>query len=259
MLVIVLFNLVEPTGWSVGLLRIEDVAIGCAVSLAVGSLFWPRGAAAVLREHLAEAFASGADDVAATVGGLLGERTPAETAHASAEALAAGRRLDAAFRQFLGERSSARTSFHDLALLVAGAARVRRAAAMLRSTHALQRVAPHGSPADAPGRAALTVELDALRTWLLAFAGTLDRGGAPPAPGADAETSAARVADWARQAVVARDGDLDLRHVLGIAWTSRHLALLTGTEPRLAEAARGAFGRRPSDGSDGAPAAASRA
>lgn len=258
MLVIVLFNLVQPTGWTVGLLRIEDVAIGCAVSLAVGALFWPRGAAAVMREHLAEAYASGADDVAATVGGLLGERTAEETARASAAALAAGLRLDAAFRQFLAERSSARTSFQDLALLVAGAARVRRAAAMLRSTHALQRVAPHGDAADAPGRAALSVELDALRTWLLAFAGTLDRGEAPPAPGADAEGPAARVADWAREAVVAEDGDLDLRRVLGIAWTSRHLALLTGTEPRLAEAARGVLGHRSFDGAAGAPAAAPR-
>ena len=42
--VIVLFNIIEPTGWKVGLTRIEDVAIGCAVSLVVGFLFWPRGA-----------------------------------------------------------------------------------------------------------------------------------------------------------------------------------------------------------------------
>ncbi len=41
--IVVLFNLLAPVGWTVGLLRIEDVAIGCAVSLAVGVLFWPRG------------------------------------------------------------------------------------------------------------------------------------------------------------------------------------------------------------------------
>ncbi len=34
--VLVLFNLLAPAGWKVGLLRVQDVAIGCAVSLVVG-------------------------------------------------------------------------------------------------------------------------------------------------------------------------------------------------------------------------------
>ena len=42
---LILFNLIQPTGWSVGLIRLEDVTIGFAVSLVVGALFWPRGAA----------------------------------------------------------------------------------------------------------------------------------------------------------------------------------------------------------------------
>ncbi len=42
--VVVLFNLLVPVGWKVGLLRIQDVALGCAVSLVVGVPFWPRGA-----------------------------------------------------------------------------------------------------------------------------------------------------------------------------------------------------------------------
>ncbi len=39
--VIMLFNIVQPVGWKVGLTRIEDVAIGCGVSIVVGVLFWP--------------------------------------------------------------------------------------------------------------------------------------------------------------------------------------------------------------------------
>jgi hypothetical protein len=39
----VLFNLIQPSGWRVGLVRLEDVAIGFGVSLGVGLLFWPRG------------------------------------------------------------------------------------------------------------------------------------------------------------------------------------------------------------------------
>ena len=41
---LILYNIIAPAGWKVGLVRIEDVAIGCAVSLVVGVLFWPRGA-----------------------------------------------------------------------------------------------------------------------------------------------------------------------------------------------------------------------
>jgi uncharacterized membrane protein YccC len=50
---LILFNIISPAGWEVGLVRIEDIAIGCAVSLVVGALFWPRGAAGALQGALA--------------------------------------------------------------------------------------------------------------------------------------------------------------------------------------------------------------
>jgi uncharacterized membrane protein YccC len=40
--VLVVFDLIQPSGWTVGLVRVEDVALGFAISLAVGLLFWPR-------------------------------------------------------------------------------------------------------------------------------------------------------------------------------------------------------------------------
>ena len=54
---LILFNILAPEGWQIGLVRIEDVAIGGAVSLAVGLLFWPRGAGAALGTALAQAYA----------------------------------------------------------------------------------------------------------------------------------------------------------------------------------------------------------
>ncbi len=54
--VVILFNIIEPVGWRVGLTRIEDVAIGCGVSVVVGLLFWPRGATAALGRALSDAF-----------------------------------------------------------------------------------------------------------------------------------------------------------------------------------------------------------
>ena len=58
--VVILFNIIDPVGWRVGLVRIEDVAIGCAVSLAVGVLFWPRGAGVASSRALADAYTESA-------------------------------------------------------------------------------------------------------------------------------------------------------------------------------------------------------
>src|SRR5207302_4589203 len=86
----VLFNLIQPSGWEVGLVRIEDVAIGFAISLGVGLLFWPRGATTLIRENLAAAYARSADYLAATARLVAapGDRTtPDAAARASGAAL----------------------------------------------------------------------------------------------------------------------------------------------------------------------------
>lgn len=42
-LVIMLFNLISPVGWRLGLVRVEDVAVGAAISVVACLLLWPRG------------------------------------------------------------------------------------------------------------------------------------------------------------------------------------------------------------------------
>ncbi len=44
MLLLITFNLIAPTGWRVGLVRIEDVVVGCLACIVVSLLLWPRGA-----------------------------------------------------------------------------------------------------------------------------------------------------------------------------------------------------------------------
>src|SRR3954454_1078239 len=61
---LILFNILAPEGWEIGLVRIEDVAIGGAVSLAVGLLLWPRGAGAALGPALAQPYAASAEYLA---------------------------------------------------------------------------------------------------------------------------------------------------------------------------------------------------
>jgi uncharacterized membrane protein YccC len=126
----VLFNLIQPVGWSVGVVRIEDVAIGFAISLIVGLLFWPRGAGALLREHLAAAYGRGADYVVATARQLIEGGDSDDAARAGRAADAALHRLDDAFRQYLAERSATAVNVEDVAALVGGASRVRRGGAV---------------------------------------------------------------------------------------------------------------------------------
>ena len=43
MMVLIFFNLIVPTGWRVGLIRIEDVVVGALVGVVVSLLLWPQG------------------------------------------------------------------------------------------------------------------------------------------------------------------------------------------------------------------------
>src|SRR5437588_7118558 len=174
--VLMLFNLIQPSGWKVGLVRVEDVAIGFAVSVAVGLLFWPRGAAALMRDSLATAYARAADYVVAATRRLVagGDASAPERA-AEAARVAAGR-LDDAFRQYLAERSAKRMDMESVASLVAGARRVRRTGLSLL---ALSRRADSFGPGDRCARS-LDRELEALQRWYTSLGDALVDGRAPP-------------------------------------------------------------------------------
>ncbi len=121
--VVVLFNLLVPVGWQVGALRIEDVAIGCAVSIVVGSLFWPRGVASVVGDDLADAYRSGAAYLSQAVEWVCGLR--ADNPDAGAAAVTTGLRLDAALRGFLTEQGTKHIAKEELWRLVGGTLRLR--------------------------------------------------------------------------------------------------------------------------------------
>ena len=73
-MIAVLFNLIVPVGWKVGVVRIEDVALGCAVSAVIGTLFWPRGVSSVVGDDLADAFRTGASYLTQAVQWATGAR-----------------------------------------------------------------------------------------------------------------------------------------------------------------------------------------
>ena len=151
--VVVLFNLLVPAGWRVGLLRIEDVAIGCLVSLVVGVLFWPRGAGAVVGDDLADAFRRGAAYLTQAVDWALGTR--ADPPDAGAAAVTAGIRLDEALRGFLAEQGTKRVSKEDLWMLVMGSMRLRLTAYSLAGLQEPEHVRQHKHRGMAYARTAL--------------------------------------------------------------------------------------------------------
>ena len=121
---IILFNLIVPSGWQVGVLRIEDVALGCLASLVAGFLFWPRGAGPALGGALAEAYRASADYLQESVGYLTGR---VGAVNAGSEAAAAGLRMDDALRQYLAERGTKEVDLRSVVLLANGATRLRLA------------------------------------------------------------------------------------------------------------------------------------
>jgi uncharacterized membrane protein YccC len=129
--IVVLFNLLQPVGWTVGLLRIEDVAIGCAVSLVVGALFWPRGVSGVVAQDLADSLRSGGAYLAQAVDWALSELLLPPTA--AVTATTATVRLYDAMRGYFTEQGSKRVSKEDLWTLVNASSRVRLTAYTLAS------------------------------------------------------------------------------------------------------------------------------
>jgi hypothetical protein len=121
--VAVLFNLLAPVGWKVGVLRIEDVAIGCAVSVLVGTLFWPRGVAPLVGDDLADAYRTGSTYLAEAMEWAVGLRD--QRPGGAMDAITAGVRLEDALRGFLAEQGTKHIKKEQLWHLVGGSLRLR--------------------------------------------------------------------------------------------------------------------------------------
>jgi uncharacterized membrane protein YccC len=124
LLVIILFNLIVPAGWRVGLVRIEDIGVGVGISLLTSVLLWPRGA----RGELVAAIAGQYRALTAYLGGsfarILDPDSPDDTAARRALAVRARDRAGDAFDQFLQERGAKPLDPDTAASLLAAGAHV---------------------------------------------------------------------------------------------------------------------------------------
>lgn len=236
--VLIVFNLIAPGGWMVGLVRVEDVAIGCAISLAVGVLLWPRGAEKLLRESLGAAYARSADYVASAAQRLVGAggTRPTESALASARETARGaaHRLDDADRQYLTERGAHPVNIDSVATLVAGATRVRLAAYSLST---LTPAPPMGPRLDTCA-VALGAEVEALRSWYVSLSAALgDRKAISPTRPRD-DTDGAQVERCVSRAFATGDERV-VGPALSLLWASQHLENLRQLGVQLSQATAG--------------------
>ena len=177
--VVVLFKIIHPAGPSVGLLRVEDVAIGVTVSALVGLLFWPRGATAALVRALADAYRASVSWLAAEVE-HVGRPPAGGSTDLRDDAVATGKRLDDAFRQFLTERGAKAVPLPTVTHLVTGCSRVRLVAQTVSS---LLPVGPDDDGALVEVDVASVALAGAYRSaagWCDAFAGSLTHGAATP-------------------------------------------------------------------------------
>ena len=112
-LVLVLFNLVDPIGWEIGIIRVEDVALGAAVGVLIGLAAWPRGATGQLAQSLADAVEASGSLVAATMERRLRPVSPERLSRLRSRARAKTLRADGVLAVFLTERPK---NFEDVAI-----------------------------------------------------------------------------------------------------------------------------------------------
>ena len=194
--VLVLFNLLDPVGWKVGELRIEDVALGCGVSVLVGALFWPRGVASLVGDDLADAYRTGAEYLREAVHWVSGGRR--EEPATGRAALIAGERLDDAVRGFLSEQGTKHVAKEDLWRLIGGTLRLRLTA---HAVAGLPRDCARAAPGDLGAVAQRADRLVAFYEQLASHVGPARRPGDPPLRPPEAPGNGAFAAADSRQAI----------------------------------------------------------
>ncbi|NUR97062.1 MAG: FUSC family protein [Kribbellaceae bacterium] len=244
---VILFSIAQPEGWSLILFRIGDIALGCAVSVAVGLLFWPRGASQAVGKALAEAYVDSAQYLVSVVRYAVSCCVPGPPAPRDGRrAAAAARRLDDTFRTYLAERGAKTVPLSEMTALVTGVVAIRLAADAVLELW--ERYADGRPPSDdrAAAQAALLASADRLLKWYTNLAGALDGRTPVPEPLAHDHPAKARLVDAVRHDLYDAN-DQATPTAIRILWTQDHLEVIRRLQPDLATAAATSTRTAPSD------------
>ncbi|MEU6259416.1 FUSC family protein [Streptomyces sp. NPDC047043] len=238
---VILFNIDRHPDWHIVLLRIQDIALGCGVSVLVGLFFWPRGAAAAVHRALAEAYTDSARYLAGAVEYAVGRcgahPSPADPPLGEGiEAAAAARRLDDAFRSFLAERGAKPMSLAGMTTLVTGIVGLRLAADAVLGLW--QRAGERHEGTDrAEARLVLLGAAGNVTGWYQDLAVSLAGHSPVRDPLPRNPTAEASLVDSLRRDLRETDGRASDTAVR-IIWTDDHLNAARRLQPSLASAAR---------------------
>jgi uncharacterized membrane protein YccC len=237
---LILYNIIAPAGWKVGLVRIEDVAIGCAVSLVVGVLFWPRGAASALGTALAGAYAETARYLSSAVTyGVLrcDEMLPSAPPprEESLRAAAAGRRLDDAFRSYLAESGAKHLPLPEVTTLLTGVTVLRLSADAVVDLWSRDDGKPSGDRTAA--RTEVLAAVGQVTAWYQAMAAALTGSGAVPAGLPPDVAADGRLTNAVRHDLTGEDGE-GTAVAVKMIWTADHVAVARRLQGRIADPVR---------------------
>jgi len=231
----IFFNIIAPVGYRIGLVRIEDIALGCAVSLVFGLLFWPRGAASALGRALAEAYGSTGVYLARAVryGVHRCERgVPSlpRPASESTQAAAASRRLDDAFREYLAERGRKQSDLATVTALVTGVVAPRLAADAVLALWERED-GSLGGDRSAAGRE-LGHDAEVVADWYARLGAALAGTASPPDAATRDAAAEERLVDAVRRDL---DGQANMTSPTAVRmiWTGDHLDALRRLQPTL--------------------------
>lgn len=239
-LVVVLFNLIDPTGWQLGLVRLEAVLAGVSVSVMVALVMWPRGVSHDLARAVVSEVRTGLRYLRAACAAVLGTGASDLDALETVQHAAIAARVVA--ESELGDLMNSRGSKH--LPVDAWAHLVVRPHGLLLGADWLRRVADQqGEPStvstDASTVRAATTALarscDAVFSPLEATVVRLERPKADQQPGA---RTADHVSEIGLSLTAARDavaamladptwiGELSERQVLGLLWVTEWAAFV---------------------------------
>jgi uncharacterized membrane protein YccC len=239
---VILFNIGQDPDWHIVLLRIQDIALGCAVSVLVGLFFWPRGAAAAVDRALSAAYADSARYLADAVEyaasrcsiGCIPTDAPLE---ASRQAAASARRLDDAFRSYLAERGAKPVPLSDMTTLVTGIVGLRLASDAVLELWQRNGGEAQVEPDRSEARLILLDTVVRLSDWYRDLAVGLGQHTAVPDPLSRNPEDDARLVDSLRRDLRDDDGHATATAVR-IIWTADHLNATRRLQPSLAAAAK---------------------
>jgi uncharacterized membrane protein YccC len=120
-LMVVLFNVLSPVGWSVGLVRIEDLAVGSAIGVVVGTLLWPRGARSDFADALARLYRLTAVHLSEAFDMALGHGRVEAVDATRAQVQQAREKTAESFDQLLRDHSSTQFTPEDAGFMLAAA------------------------------------------------------------------------------------------------------------------------------------------